>query len=117
MEEALSRSLREVAGVAVVRSRSGGATVLAAAVQVMLRAIIQIMESLYTVPLGVDWGRFIESCGICSLAWVYFQERAHETTCKGTNRATGGVDLGTLTQAGGDAVARPGTQTLHGPQE
>jgi hypothetical protein len=48
VEEALSRPLREVAGVTVVRSRSGGVTIVLA-VEVMLRAMIQIMESLYRV--------------------------------------------------------------------
>jgi hypothetical protein len=76
MEEAPSRSLREVAGVAVVRSRLGG-VIIVLAMQVRLRAIIQITESLYWVS-GSTGGRFIESCGIYGLAWVYLQERAQE---------------------------------------
>jgi hypothetical protein len=78
VEEALSRPLREVVGVAVVRSRSGGVTiVLAVPVQVMLRAIIQITESLYRL-LGSTGGRFIENCSIYGLAWVHLQERVED---------------------------------------
>jgi hypothetical protein len=76
------------------------------AMQVRLRAIIQIMESLYWVS-GSTGGKFIESCGICGLAWVYLQEPVEDDM-----RAGRGATL----NRGVDGGARPGTQTLHGPQ-